>query len=53
MIARLEAEIVLKALASQVELIEALGEPELHFNNTVRGYSSLPLRFVAKDNKGE
>jgi len=52
MIARLEAEIVLKALAAQVERIEPLGEPELHFNNTVRGYSSLPLRFVPKD-KGE
>lgn len=53
MIARLEAEIVLKALASQVDRLEALGEPELHFNNTVRGYSSLPLRLVAKDKKGE
>ncbi len=53
MIARLEAEIVLKALASQVERLEALGEPELHFNNTVRGYSSLPLRLVAKDRKGK
>jgi len=51
MIARLEAEIVLKALASQVERIESLGDPELHFNNTVRGYSALPLRFVAKDKK--
>jgi cytochrome P450 len=53
MIARLEAEIVLKALVSQVERIEMVGEPEVHFNNTVRGYSSLPLRFVAKDKKGE
>lgn len=53
MIARLEAEIIVKALASQVERIEGLGEPELHFNNTVRGYSALPLRLAAKDNKGE
>lgn len=53
MIARLEGEIVLKALAAQVERLEPLGEPELHFNNTVRGYASLPLRLVAKDKKGE
>lgn len=30
MIARLEGEIILKALASQVERLEPLGEPELH-----------------------
>ncbi|MBR0706947.1 cytochrome P450 [Bradyrhizobium liaoningense] len=51
MIARLEAEIVLKALAAQVEVFEALGEPELHFNNTVRGYSSLRLRLIAKEKR--
>jgi 4-methoxybenzoate monooxygenase (O-demethylating) len=49
MIARMEAEIVLRALVSQVERIELIGEPELHFNNTVRGYSSLPLRLTAKE----
>ncbi|MBI3699682.1 MAG: cytochrome P450 [Afipia sp.] len=51
MIARMEAEIVVKALAAQVERFEMLGEPKLHFNNTVRGYSSLPLRFVSKAKK--
>lgn len=48
MIARLEGEIVLKALASRVEKLELIGEPQLHFNNTVRGYSSLPIRITAK-----
>lgn len=48
MIARLEGEIILKALATHVDKIELLGKPHLHFNNTVRGYSSLPIRVTAK-----
>jgi cytochrome P450 len=48
MIARMESEIVVKALARHVEKIELLAEPGLHFNNTVRGYSSMPLRVIAK-----
>jgi cytochrome P450 len=48
MIARLEGEIILRALASRVERIEPIGEPELHFNNTVRGYKRLPLRVIGK-----
>lgn len=48
MIARLEGEIVVKALATHVDKIELLGKPQLHFNNTVRGYSSMPIRVTAK-----
>ncbi|WP_424140586.1 cytochrome P450 [Roseomonas chloroacetimidivorans] len=50
MIARLEGEIVLKALAERVGTIEPTGDPELHFNNTVRGYSRLPIRVTPKTN---
>lgn len=48
MIARMEGEIVLRTLATKVETIELLGEPSLHFNNTVRGYTSMPMRITAK-----
>jgi cytochrome P450 len=48
MIARMEGEIALRTLASKVESIELLGEPILHFNNTVRGYTSMPMRVTAK-----
>jgi cytochrome P450 len=47
MIARLEGEIVLKALAKHVAKIELTGPPVMHFNNTVRGYASLPIRLSA------
>lgn len=46
MIARLEGEIVFRTLARHVRMIVPNGEPELHFNNTVRGYSRLPIRLV-------
>ena len=48
MMARLEGEIVLGALARMVDKLELTGEPVLHFNNTVRGYVSAPLRVTAK-----
>jgi hypothetical protein len=48
MIARLEGEILIKALAAHVDSIELTGEPKIHFNNTVRGYSRLPLRAIRK-----
>lgn len=48
MIARLEGEIALRVLASRVETLELLGQPELHFNNTVRGYTSMPMRVTPK-----
>ncbi len=49
MIARLEGEIMLKTLATLVDRIELTGEPEIHFNNTVRGYCHLPLLISAKN----
>ena len=46
LLARLEGEVVLQALARQVSRIELAGEPERRFNNTLRGLKRLPLRCV-------
>jgi cytochrome P450 len=43
MVARLEAETVLTALARRVESIELSGEPTWRLNNTIRGLDTLPL----------
>jgi cytochrome P450 len=43
MVARLEAELVLTALARKVEAIELAGEPQRRLNNTLLGLSSLPV----------
>lgn len=45
--ARLEGECLLGALARRVAMIEVVGEPELQLNNTLRGWESLPLRLTA------
>jgi 4-methoxybenzoate monooxygenase (O-demethylating) len=42
-VARLEGEIVLSALAHRVDSIELTAEPRLLLNNTLRGWSSLPI----------
>lgn len=42
-IARMEGESILTALARKVRSIELRGEPRRRLNNTVRGWSSLPL----------
>ena len=42
-VARLEGEIVLTALARRVESIELAGEPRPLLNNTLRGWSSMPV----------
>lgn len=44
MLARLEADALLGALARRVEAIELDGEPELKLNNTLRGLAHLPVR---------
>jgi cytochrome P450 len=44
MVARLEAEVVLTALAKKVKSIELGGEPKWRLNNTLRGLDSLPIR---------
>lgn len=46
LLARLEGEVVLQALARQVSRIELAGEPERRYNNTLRGLKRLPLRLV-------
>ena len=46
LLARLEGEVVLQALARQVSRLELAGEPERRFNNTLRGLKRLPLRVV-------
>ena len=46
LLARLEGEVVIQALAKRVERIELAGEPERRFNNTLRGLKRLPLRLV-------
>lgn len=48
MVARLEAESILCALARRVDTMELTGEPELSFNNTSRGYRTIPLRIRPK-----
>jgi 4-methoxybenzoate monooxygenase (O-demethylating) len=48
MIARLEGELVLTALAKRVALIEPDGEPVQRLNNTLRGWQSLPVRVRPK-----
>lgn len=42
-LARLEGEVVLNALARKVRSIEITGEPKRRYNNTLRGLSSLPV----------
>ena len=42
-VARVEAEILLAALARRVERIELVGQPQRKSNNTLRAWSSLPV----------
>jgi cytochrome P450 len=44
LLARLEGEVVLQALAKHASRLELAGEPERRFNNTLRGLKHLPLR---------
>ena len=43
LVARLEGEVMLSALARRVAKIEVTGEPKRRFNNTLRGLDSLPV----------
>jgi cytochrome P450 len=47
MLARLEGEVVLEAMARKVGSLEITGEPTRRYNNTLRGLSSLPMRIKA------
>jgi 4-methoxybenzoate monooxygenase (O-demethylating) len=42
LVARLEGEVMLTALARRIAKIEITGEPKRRFNNTLRGLDSLP-----------
>jgi cytochrome P450 len=44
LLARLEGEVVLDAMARKIKTIEVTGAPERRFNNTLRGLKKLPLR---------
>jgi 4-methoxybenzoate monooxygenase (O-demethylating) len=44
MLARMEAEELLRALASRVATIELVDEPRRMLNNTIRGLESMPVR---------
>ncbi|MDB5822841.1 MAG: Cytochrome [Herminiimonas sp.] len=46
MIARLELEMVLRALATRVSSIEIDGEPRHQPHNTLRGFETLPVRLL-------
>jgi cytochrome P450 len=47
LVARLEGEAMLTALARRVASIEISGEPQRRFNNTLRGLDSLPVTITA------
>ena len=47
LIARLEGEIILSKLARRIRSIELTGDPEVHLNNTLRGWSTIPVRVTA------
>jgi 4-methoxybenzoate monooxygenase (O-demethylating) len=49
MLARLEGEVLLGALAPRVAAIELTGEPARMLNNTLRGLTRLPVRIVPAD----
>ncbi len=45
-VARLEGEVVLTALAKRVSLIELIGAPQRRLNNTLRALASMPVRLI-------
>jgi cytochrome P450 len=47
MLSKLEGEILIAALARRVARIESLSAPVVHFNNSLRGFTSIPLRLHA------
>ncbi|MEA2778739.1 MAG: hypothetical protein QOK29_283 [Rhodospirillaceae bacterium] len=46
MVARLEGELVLAALAKRVKRIELVGKPVRRLNNSLRAYESLPIEVI-------
>lgn len=48
MMARMEAESVLRAVAEKVQFIELIGEPQRKINHWLRGYDYMPMRITPK-----
>ena len=47
MLARLEAEMLMMALAARVERIDIVGEPQRKLSNSLRQFASLPVELIA------
>jgi len=47
MLARLEAEMIITALAARVERIDIVGEPRRKLSNSLRQFGSLPVQLIA------
>jgi cytochrome P450 len=46
LLARLEGELILDAMARKIRTLEISGEPVRRFNNTLRGLAQLPMRVM-------
>jgi hypothetical protein len=47
MLARLEAEMLMTALAARVKRIDIVGEPQRKLSNSLRQFASLPVELIA------
>ena len=47
MLARLETEMLVTALAARVERIDIVGEPQRKLSNSLRQFASLPVELIA------
>ena len=47
MLARLETEMIMTALAARVERIDILGEPRRKLSNSLRQFANLPVELIA------
>jgi len=47
MLARLEAEMLMTALAARVERIDIVGEPQRKLSNSMRQLASLPVELIS------
>jgi len=46
-LAKLEGEVLLSSLARHLKTINLAGEPLRHYNNTIRGWATMPMTIVA------
>jgi cytochrome P450 len=47
MLARLETEMLMTALATRVKRIDIVGEPQRKLSNSLRQFASLPVELIA------